>query len=198
MRSTMKVRDVMTAPALCCRPEDSDDRAAQLLWENDCGVLPVVDGDGRAVGMVTDRDLCMAAYTRGRGLADLSVAEAMSREVFGCEEDDSIEDALQVMRQHGVRRLPVLDEDARIVGLLSMNDLVRAVTRDARGREAALLATALLGALGEVCRPRAASNAELVPTKATGARRRRRAPKALTRDEASRSPIDSEHRRETS
>lgn len=141
----MKVGEVMTPNVVSCHPQDGDDWAAQLLWENDCGVLPVVDSDGRPVGMVTDRDLCMAAFTRGRALNELVVADAMSREVFGCAVGDSLETALDVMRRWGVRRLPVLDADGHLVGMLALNDVVRALEVGGAGRAA--LAEATLGTL---------------------------------------------------
>lgn len=148
----MKVAEVMTPNVVSCRPKDGDDWAAQLLWENDCGVLPVVDPDGRPIGMVTDRDLCMAAFTRGRALNELHVADAMSREVFGCAATDSLETALDVMRRWSVRRLPVLDTDGRLAGLLALNDVVRALEVEETDRPT--LAHATLTTLRAVGAPR--------------------------------------------
>lgn len=156
----MNVKKIMTENVVCCRPKDSDNKAAQLMWDNDCGVLPVVDAGGRIVGMVTDRDLCMAAHTSGRSLADLSVGDAMSHEVFGCRAQDSVDDALDVMRKHRVRRLPVLDPDEHVVGLLSMNDVVRAVERQGERRGRKSLMSEALGTLSTICEQREAPAAE--------------------------------------
>jgi len=157
----MKIRELMTTNVACCSPADSDNRAAQLMWENDCGVLPVVDPEGRTVGMVTDRDLCMAAYTKGRTLGQLSVADAMSHEVFGCKEEDSLEDALGVMRKHRVRRLPVLDGERHVVGILSLNDLALAVQNDGGLRRR--IGNTLLETLGAICEHREGPPFELTP-----------------------------------
>jgi len=151
----MKVSEIMTAKVACCSPEDSDNRAAQLMWENDCGVIPVVDANGCTIGTVTDRDLCMAAYTKGRAFTDLRVGEAMSSEVFGCKQKDSVEDALALMQRHRVRRLPVLDQNRRVVGIVSMNDVVRAIDKS-KGKQRASLADAMLATLGRICEHRPA------------------------------------------
>ncbi|HVS11206.1 MAG TPA: CBS domain-containing protein, partial [Planctomycetota bacterium] len=80
----MKVEQLMTRDVKACAPQDSLSRAAQLLWESDIGALPVVDSEGRVVGMVTDRDVCMAAYFKGRPLAEIRVDETMARKVYSC------------------------------------------------------------------------------------------------------------------
>ncbi len=107
------------------------------MWENDCGCVPVVDSAARVLGMVTDRDVCMAAYTRGQTLNHIPVSAAMSREVFACEPSDDLLDAQKVMRKHQVRRLPVNDSKGRLIGLLSLNDLARAIPRKAVAKAAA-------------------------------------------------------------
>ena len=119
----MRVRDIMTAPAHACRVTDSANEAARQMWDFNCGALPVVQEEGRVVGILTDRDLCMAAYTQGRSLDRISVESAMAKRVYCCRADDTVGDALAVMRDHEVRRLPVVDEDARLIGILSLDDL---------------------------------------------------------------------------
>lgn len=126
----MKVHELMSHPVLTCLPEDSLEKAARLLWERDCGVLPVVDRDGRVRATITDRDICMGAYTRGRALGDMKVADSMSPALVSCRTDDEIGAAAQKMSEHAVRRLPVLDSEGRIRGILSLNDLARAAERD--------------------------------------------------------------------
>lgn len=158
----MYVSEIMSTNVACCHSEDSDSRAAQLMWENDCGVLPVVDAAGCAIGMVTDRDLCMAAYTRGRALTDLRVGDAMSHAVVACKQQDSVEEALRTMHRHRVRRLPVLDADLRVIGLLSMNDVVRAAGRGTR-RDRKVLMDSALETLAAICEHREARETEIVP-----------------------------------
>ena len=129
MEAQVQVRQLMMkADVQTCAPEDSLDTAARLLWEADVGVLPVVSG-GRTVGMITDRDICMAAYTQGRPLRELQVSSAMSRRVYGVRPETPLSEATLIMREHQVRRLPVVDQEGKLVGLLSLNDLARDAAR---------------------------------------------------------------------
>jgi CBS domain-containing protein len=121
----MKVADVMTSDIATCGRDDSLNRAAQLMWELRCGAVTVLDEAGRAVGIVTDRDICMAAYTQGRRLDDLPVAIAMSRSPLTCPASASIEDGEDIMAAHGIHRLVVVDEDGRPCGILSLHDIAR-------------------------------------------------------------------------
>ncbi len=105
----MKVEDLMTTDVGACRPFDSVDRTAKVMWERDCGAVPVVDQEGRAIAMLTDRDICMAALTQGKPLEEIHVSSAMSRRLWSCRPQDDVKDAEKVMRAHQVRRLPVMD-----------------------------------------------------------------------------------------
>jgi len=93
----MKVRDVMTSSAICCNPETNVGAAVELLWSHNCGMLPVVDVNNRLVGIVTDRDICIAMGTRNRLPADLTVGEIAIQHVFTCNPDDEIHEALGTM-----------------------------------------------------------------------------------------------------
>jgi len=121
----MSIGDIMNCPAIVCRPGDTREDAARLMWECDYGVIPVVDNDNRIVGIVTDRDITMSAYTKGRSLNWLRVAQAMTVEVYSCREDDSIKSVERLMRDRQVRRLPVLDKKGRPVGVVSLGDVAR-------------------------------------------------------------------------
>jgi CBS domain-containing protein len=121
----MKVEDLMTTDVGACRPFDSVDRSARIMWERDCGAVPVVDQEGRVVAMLTDRDICMAALTQGRPLEEIHVSSAMSRRLWSCRPQDDVKEAEKVMRTHQVRRLPVIDADGKLVGVLSISDLAR-------------------------------------------------------------------------
>jgi CBS domain-containing protein len=177
----MKVRELMSSPVLTCQPQDSLERAAQLLWENDCGVLPVVDKEGRLAAAITDRDICMGAYTCGQRLADLRVADSMSKAVVSCGVDDDFAVAARRMTEHRVRRLPVVDDKGRVCGILSLNDLARVAGLDrAVAREAMAVLTA-------VCSKRAAPRGvtpspvrELVGPLPTAAERRSRSLESST------------------
>lgn len=140
----MNVRQLMSSPATSCSPDDSLSHAAHLLWEHDCGMLPVVDRAGRLGATITDRDVCMGAYTKGRRLGELRVADSMSHRLVTCRDDDSIATAARTMIDHRVRRLPVVDADGKLCGVLSLNDLARAAPKDpAVGREVLQILTAV-------------------------------------------------------
>ena len=121
----MRISEIMNKPAVSCRPGDSLAIAAQAMWEHDCGVVPVADGDGRLVGIITDRDICMATYTRKGAPEMLKVADVMAKRVSSCHADDSAEVAEGMMRDKQIRRIPIVDDDNRLVGMLSQSDLAR-------------------------------------------------------------------------
>jgi len=129
----MQVKEMMTSNVRTCRATDSTKQAAQIMWESDCGCVPVVDGDGRVVGIVTDRDICMAAYMQGRPLAEMNVGAVASSQVVTVYEGDSLHRAEVLMRDAQVRRLPVVDSQDRLVGLLSIGDFARRVREFADG-----------------------------------------------------------------
>jgi CBS-domain-containing membrane protein len=105
------------------------------MWREDVGALPVVDPEGRLVGVVTDRDVCMAAYTTGRALPDLRAADAMSRTVHACEENDTSETVHRLMRKLQVRRVPVVNDEGKLIGLVGLGDLARAALESAEESE---------------------------------------------------------------
>jgi CBS domain-containing protein len=125
----MKIADLMTAPVRTCRVDDTLNAAANVMWEHDCGIVPVVDADGRLVGVVTDRDICMAVFFHGARLVDLPVREVMARDLHTLPPEASIHDALELMRDMQVRRVPVVDAQGAPVGLLSLADVATAWRR---------------------------------------------------------------------
>jgi CBS domain-containing protein len=152
-KRAMTVAARMSRAVRTVRPEDTLDRAASILWEEDCGCVPVVDGLDRVRGMLTDRDVTMAALTTGRSLDHLKVESSMARELHTAEPTEPLVGALARMAETQVRRLPVVDDEGHLVGLLSMADAAQAFGEGPRtGRKA--LAEALLAALVETTRPR--------------------------------------------
>jgi CBS domain-containing protein len=123
--ATVTIKELMTRPAVTCPNDSTLEHAAWLMWEFDCGMIPVVDAEGRAVGVITDRDVCMAAYTQGRALRDIPVATSMAHHVIAIHADESVETAEHLMADNQVRRLPVIDGDGKVVGVVSLNDLAR-------------------------------------------------------------------------
>lgn len=132
----MTVEPLMSQPVRPCRPEETLARAAALMWAHDCGALPVcagAEGEARAIGMLTDRDACVAAMSRGKALHELKVADAMSREIRVVERDDRPEDVELFTREQKIRRVPVTDERGRFVDIVSLAELARAARRAAAG-----------------------------------------------------------------
>ena len=120
----MKVREIMTSRPRVCSPSDLLSEAAAAMWENDCGVLPVVDEEGRAVGMITDRDICMATTFKGSSPTELHVSDIGYRAPYSCHPDDPVAEAINIMRDAQVHRIPVVDDDNRVQGILSTNDVI--------------------------------------------------------------------------
>jgi len=121
----MKVRDVMVGTPAFCGPETNLAAAVEILWNRNCGMLPVLAADGKLQGIITDRDICIALGTRNRPASDLTVAEVMTKRVVSCFEEDDIRSAVESMQRDGIRRLPVLGSDGALKGVLSMDDVVR-------------------------------------------------------------------------
>jgi CBS domain-containing protein len=123
----MQVLDVMTRDPLTCAPETTAAEAAHLMWEGDCGVLPVVRGRALA-GVVTDRDLFIALGTRNEKASELTVGTVANESPFTCSPRDDVQQAMGKMKAHRVRRLPVVDQNGALVGIVSMNDLLLATS----------------------------------------------------------------------
>lgn len=123
----MTIRELMTRDPCCCLPSDSAHRAGTLMRRFDVGVLPVVDDEchRRLLGIVTDRDLCVFVLAANRLPAGVTVEECMMRSPVTCEPDDDPSHALELMRGHHVRRLPVVNAHGFLVGMVSVTDLVR-------------------------------------------------------------------------
>lgn len=154
----MKVEQLMTREVKVCTETDTLDRAAQLMWESDCGCIPVIsaNGDSGLVGVVTDRDIAMSAYTKGEKLRAVPIATAMAHKVIACHASDGISQAEAMMRDNQVRRLPVLDQNEHLVGILSLNDVAREAQREALGgKRAEVTGEGVCETLASVCRPRA-------------------------------------------
>lgn len=133
----MKVKDLMTTSPAACTPTNTLADAAGMMWQHDCGILPVVAEGGKVVGLITDRDICMAALLNRRQLAHIAVQEVASGKVFACRDEDDVRAALATMQENKVRRLPVLDAHGYLEGMLSMNDVVLRAeeSKDKKGPE---------------------------------------------------------------
>ncbi len=150
----MKVEQLMTKQIASCTPDWSLNEAARLMWENDCGCIPVTSGDemNRVLGMVTDRDICMTAYFCGASLRELHVQEAMSKDPICCLPSTTHEEAEAMMRDAQVRRIPVVDDAGGLLGILSLADLVQAQRKSGRQVTKSQISD-LLAAICERTRP---------------------------------------------
>jgi|SRR5271166_2913813 len=129
----MKVEQMMNRKVSVCHPEDSLNAAAKMMWDAPCGGIVVVDAQARPIGFLTDRDISMAAYTRGKLLTELKAAGAMSSSIVCCRPDDELTDAMNLMCEKHVRRLPVVGPEGTLAGLLSADDIAYEAGRPLRG-----------------------------------------------------------------
>ncbi len=150
----MNVRELMSHPAVTCSTADTLARAASLMWDNDCGLLPVTDDTGKLAGVITDRDICMAACFQGKPLAELSVQGTMHQQVHTCRPEDTLAAAESVMEEHQIRRLPVVNGDGRVLGLIALNDLLREAAREARQARKAVTSNEVVHTAAAVGQPR--------------------------------------------
>jgi CBS domain-containing protein len=144
----LRIRAIMSEPVQSCSIDDTLQRPAQLMWDNDCGCVPAVDAEGRLRGIITDRDICMATHTRGLAPQHVHVSEVMSQPVHTCSPDDTLERAIAIMAEGQVRRLPIVSEDQRVLGMVSLADIALHGALLGR-REAEGLTFRLLGALSK-------------------------------------------------
>jgi CBS domain-containing protein len=121
----MKIKDIMMTEVRTCTPDTNLAAAAALMLDGDCGILPVVD-QGKLVGIVTDRDMYIALATRNRLASQIIVGDVARKHVWTCGPDDDVQTALERMKEHRVRRLPVEGFGGTVMGIVSMNDIVLA------------------------------------------------------------------------
>jgi len=154
----MNVEHCMSREPKACFAGDDLGYVARVMWEEDCGFVPVIEQEGRVIGVVTDRDVCMAALHSGAPLWALRAYDAMARTIYCCRPEDALEDAERTMQVAQVRRLPVIDDEDRLVGVLSLNDVARhtRARADARATRDPLVRE-LVATLGAVCEPRRGS-----------------------------------------
>ena len=122
----MKIRDIMTKDVAVCSTSTNLAEAAGLMWKYDCGILPVIE-NRHLCGVITDRDICIALGTRGCTAAEASVGDVATPIVATCQPDVDLSAALREMQRRKVRRLPVVNPEGRLEGLLSLNDVLQAL-----------------------------------------------------------------------
>ena len=146
----MLVEEIMTRDALACTEQQTLSEAAQQMWEGDIGAVAVVNEEGVPTGMITDRDICMAGYTQGTPLSEIPLASAMSKNLITVSAYTEVNVAQKLMGDNQVRRLPVVDEVGKLVGIVTLTDVAQ---RAGRGRSD-VPAREVAETLKEVSRPR--------------------------------------------
>ena len=152
----MTIQEIMTKTPKTCRPDDTLSEAVQLMRCNECGCLAVTasDGSGQLVGMITDRDICLAAEHQGKALKDVRVGDAMTEEVCTCSQDDTFVQVQATMWAARVRRLPVVNGSKQVVGVLSLSDLAREAMRDRTPEQREITRPEICELLAVVSEPR--------------------------------------------
>jgi CBS domain-containing protein len=144
----IRVHELMTRRVTSAHPATSIERAVRLMDECDCGALPVVGDNGVLVGMVTDRDIALRIIGRGRDARGAIVADCMTERVFACYAEESVAECMRQMAHHQVRRMPIVDNRGRLVGIIAQGDLARHAARHPVAEERRAL-TEVVGALSE-------------------------------------------------
>lgn len=150
----MKVKDCCTLHVRSCRPETDLAAVASIMWEQDCGVVPVVGDDGKVLGVVTDRDICMAAATRSTPVSQIRAGQLMTGKTYTCSLDDDLSSAVRMMAAKAVRRLPVLGTRGELAGVLSLTDLVMGSHDPKTARPGEMTWAEVMPLMQSICRPR--------------------------------------------
>jgi CBS domain-containing protein len=124
-----KCSEVMTMNPACCLPNDTVLQLAQMMKDKDIGPVPIIENEQtrRLVGIVTDRDLALKVVAEGRDARTTTAAEVMTRKVVSCHAEDDLQKALEAMSEHQLRRIPVVDNDFRIIGIIAQADVATRV-----------------------------------------------------------------------
>ena len=150
----MKVKELMSTRLRNCRPDTDLAAAAMLMWDGDCGILPVEDPQGKICGVITDRDVCMAVGTKHRRAEEIQVKEVLNGQLFTCRPDNTVQEALEIMVEHQVRRIPVLDRSGKLKGIFSVNDAIL-FSENGKGRKGPnQFSQSVLTALQGICKHR--------------------------------------------
>ena len=131
----MKVQDVMSVEIGFISPADNLALVADVMRQKDCGSVPIVNAENRIVGMITDRDICIAVGTQDCKASEIKAEEFCSGDVIVCDADEKIKDALKKMRVNKIKRLPVTSQSGELVGIISVSDILRAIENDKKLRK---------------------------------------------------------------
>lgn len=119
----MKCKDIMTPNPRTCSPQDLSIEPGKIMRDEDVGIVPVVEENQKLVGVVTDRDLCLGVVAEGKHPREVKIADCMSEELITCKPEDNVQKAQELMQEYQVRRIPVVDNQGRIVGMIAQADI---------------------------------------------------------------------------
>lgn len=156
----MKVKEVMTGSPNVCDLNESLAEAAKVMWDADCGVLPVLKDGQEVVGLITDRDICMALAMRDSSPTTISAEEVITGDVYSVAPEDDVKKALALMQKHQVRRLPVINPEGKLEGLLSLNDIVLKAKETKNGKAPELGYKDVVNTFKAICAHRAPLQAQ--------------------------------------
>jgi CBS domain-containing protein len=128
----MKVREMMHKGAECVAPNAKLQAIAEKMRDYDVGSIPVCEA-GKILGMVTDRDIAIRALANGKDVSKLEAKDVMSKDVIYCRDTEEAEDAIRIMEDNQIRRLPVLNDAKQLVGMVSLGDISHALSQDLTG-----------------------------------------------------------------
>lgn len=151
----MNVEELMTRRVTTCKPNDTLERAARSMWESDVGSLPVCDDANHVVGMITDRDICMAAMFAGQALGELPVHRSMATKVLICSPEQDVSTVENAMSEARVRRVPVVDAQGELVGIIGLADLAREAASERAAADKDVTESEVGDTLAAICEPRA-------------------------------------------
>lgn len=150
----MVVKEIMSHEVTTCKPDATLESAAILMWDGDCGTVAVIDDEGKVIGIITDRDICMAVALQHKAASEIQVQEIMSRNLFTCQPENDIMNALKTMSFQKVRRLPVTNDNGQVAGIISIEDLIARAERGRRGIQTPELSyDDTMTTLKAICRP---------------------------------------------
>lgn len=148
----MKVQDVMTKDAGFCLATDSLADAAAIMWQKDCGIVPILGAENRIVGVITDRDAFIAAFSRDCPPSKIKLEEFCRENIVVCQPDEKIGDALGKMRKHRIKRLPVISQNGELVGIISITDILSTTSKNKK--KSKKLRKKIISTLLEISKPR--------------------------------------------
>ena len=131
----MKVKKIMTRDVGFCHSNDKLIKAIEIMWQYDCGAVPVVDETSKVVGIITDRDICIATSNKNRPSSEIYIVDVINGSIHTCHAKDDIKGVLKTMGRNQIKRLPVVKKSGELAGIISVTDILLSVTQKALRRK---------------------------------------------------------------